>query len=98
MTTVTRLSYSLLAGQISNRATRAVLGLCGLRSASLRAYLETFLNQQPGVEGSFLADPVFEAIFGWKQADPTIGDLSGGLLHPDLVRALRDAHTQGLSE
>ena len=95
---MTRLSYSLLAGQLSNRATRAVLGLRGLRSASLRAYLETFLNQQPGVKGSFLADPVFEAIFGWKQADPTIEDLSGGLLHPDLVRALRDAHTQGLSE
>ncbi len=98
MATATRLSYSVLADQLSNRATRAVLGLRGLRSGALRAHLETGLNRPPGVEGSFLADPVFEAIFGWKQADPTLGDLSGDLLHPDLVRALRDAHTQGLSE
>jgi ATP-dependent helicase YprA (DUF1998 family) len=41
---------------------------------------------------------VFEAIFGWRQAEPTLEDLSCDLLHPDLVRALREAQTVGLSE
>lgn len=95
---MTQLSYSKLANQLTSRATRAVLGLQGLRNQALRAYLATALDHEPGAEGSFLADPVFEAIFGWQQADQTMGDLAGELLHPRLVQALENAHTQGLAE
>jgi DEAD/DEAH box helicase domain-containing protein len=41
---------------------------------------------------------VFEAIFGWRQAGQTLAELAGGLLHRDLVRALGEAQTEGLSE
>ena len=95
---MTQLSYSKLANQLTSRATRAVLGLQGLRNQALRNYLATALDHEPGVEGSFLADPVFEAIFGWRQANQTMGDLAGELLHPDLVNALANAHRQGLAE
>ncbi len=95
---MTRLSYTKLADQLTKRATRAVLGLRGLRNQALRTFLEAALDHAPGAEGSFLADPVFEAIFGWRQADQSLGDLSGNLLHPSLVRALSNAHRQGLAE
>ncbi|MGH8865271.1 MAG: DEAD/DEAH box helicase, partial [Burkholderiales bacterium] len=42
----------------------------------------------PGTGHSFLADPVFEATFGWEPASKTLGQLSGTLLHPDLIHAL----------
>jgi len=37
-----------------------------------------------------LADPVFEATFGWKPSDVTFGGLSGKLLSTDLVSAMRE--------
>jgi len=92
------LSYATLADQLSRRATRAVLGLRGLRNDALRSHLETCLDRQAGSENAFLADPVFEAIFGWQQARPTLGDLAGGLLNQGLVSALQEAHREGLSE
>ena len=81
--------YAALAEQLSRRATRAVVGLRGLRSDALRAYLAARLDQAPGTEGALLADPVFEATFGWQLSTKTLDALSGGLLCDSLVRALR---------
>ena len=39
--------YAALAEQLSRRATRAVVGLRGLRSDALRAYLAARLDQAP---------------------------------------------------
>ncbi len=90
--------YAALAEQLSRRATRAVVGLRGLRSDALRAYLAARLDQAPGTEGALLADPVFEATFGWQLSTKTLDALSGGLLCDSLVRALRKPQRAGLSE
>jgi DEAD/DEAH box helicase domain-containing protein len=82
--------YASLTAQLNRRATRAVLGLLGFRNDALREYLRERFGQDPGIPGAFLADPVFEATFGWRQAAPSLADLSGSLLHPSVVRALAE--------
>jgi Lhr-like helicase len=90
--------FTTLIEQLGRRATRATLGLRGFRNDALREHLRATLDQGAGLPGSFLADPVFEASFGWRQADVTLGGLNGKLLHPDLVQALREPQRQGLSD
>lgn len=88
MSEIERPYFAELGTRLGRRATRAVLGLKSLRSDPLRNYLASRLDKLPGEDGAFLADPVFEATFGWKPADRTIGDLEGAFLHPSLVEAL----------
>ena len=90
--------YNTLVEQLGRRATRAVLGLCGFRNDALREYLRTLFDREAGTPGAFLADPVFEASFGWQPAERTLGGLEGKLLHPSLVHALRDPQRAGLNE
>ncbi|NEV60366.1 DEAD/DEAH box helicase [Thiorhodococcus minor] len=90
--------FTTLIEQLGRRATRATLGLRGFRNDALREHLRSMLGQGAGLPDAFLADPVFEASFGWRQADVTLGGLSGKLLHPDLVKALCEPQRQGLSE
>ncbi|MGZ8217124.1 DEAD/DEAH box helicase [Methylomagnum sp.] len=80
--------YAALATQLNRSASRAALGLLGFRSDPLREHLRGLFESAPGTQHSFLADPVFEAMFGWKPAPQTLGQLSGTLLHPALVDAL----------
>lgn len=86
--TVAKPFYASLAEQLNRRATRAALGLSGFRSDALREHLRGRFGQDAGLPGSFLADPVFEATFGWQAATPSLADLAGGLLHPRVVQAL----------
>lgn len=90
--------YTSLTEQLNRRATRAALGLLGFRSDPLREYLRGLFGQEPGTPGSFLADLVFEATFGWKTADVTLGGLEGKLLHSSLVKALREPQKKGVAE
>ena len=62
--------YTTLIAQLSRRATRAVLGLCGFRNDALREYLRALFDREAGTLGAFIADPVFEAGFGWQPAEP----------------------------
>jgi len=80
--------FASLAEQLNRGATRAALGLLSFRSAPLREHLHTVFQSTPGTGDSFLADPVFEASFGWRLTEDTLGDLSGRFLHPDVVKAL----------
>ena len=81
--------YSSLSEQLVNRATSGVLGLLSFRNQVLREYLRSVLGQAAGIKGSFLADPVFEATFGWASSGQTLAQLqSSGLLHPKLIEAL----------
>lgn len=41
-----------------------------------------------GEQGSFLADPAFEAVYGWKSDDSRMSDLAGKLLSTALVDAM----------
>lgn len=90
--------YSDLTVQLNRRATRASLGLLGFRNDALREYLRDCFNQDAGIPGSFLADPVFEATFGWKPADRSLGDLKDNLLHRDLINALSNPEKKDISE
>ncbi len=80
--------FTSLTDQLNRRASRAVLSQLGFRNDPLRNHLRNQFERMAGSEGSFLADPVFEATFGWAPAETTLGALAGTLLHPDLVRAL----------
>ena len=62
-------SISNLIQDLSTRSGRAILSQLGLRSAALREYLEKLYAQEPGDPGALLADPVLEAVFGWKLAE-----------------------------
>ena len=93
-----RLFYTGLIEQLNRRATRAALGLLSFRNDALREHLRERFSQDAGLPGSFLADPVFKATFGWQQADRNLGQLGENLLHSDLVKALTDPQLKGLSE
>jgi DEAD/DEAH box helicase domain-containing protein len=80
--------FASLAAQLNRGATRAALGLLSFRSDPLREHLREVFQSAPGTGDSFLADPVFEASFGWRLAEDTLGGLSGRLLHPRVVKAL----------
>jgi ATP-dependent helicase YprA (DUF1998 family) len=46
------------------------------------------LNGAYGHDATFVADPAFEAVFGWETAPQTMSKLGGPLLHPRLVSAM----------
>lgn len=77
-----------LIGELIQRSQRASLGLLGLAQPSVRAVLARQLTAAPGTSGSQLADPVFEPTFGWTESTESVDQLTGGLLHPRLVRCL----------
>ncbi len=80
--------FSQLVNALGTRAARAAVSKFGPVSHTLRTHLLERLEQGPGQEGAFLADPVFEATFGWQPHLQTMDQLSGGLLHPELVAAM----------
>ena len=80
--------------RISTCAASSVIARGRLASPALNAALLRRLSSEPGAKDSLLADPVFEASRTWESADCTLDDLSGGLLHPDLVTALDRARTE----
>ena len=90
--------YSDLIQQLNRRSTRASLGLLGFRNNALREYLRSIFEQDAGVNGSFLADPVFEATFGWEQANIDFSGLKNNLLNVDLVQSLTNPQRKGIQE
>ena len=77
-----------LLNRLGNRAAQSVLGILGIKNRPLRAHLEAIFSLPPGVRGSYLGDPVFEATFGWREADKSIQQLAGDLLSETLVMAM----------
>ena len=84
----TQTSFTALTAELSRRAARAVISQLSPVSNPLRAHLSTLLHRGPGETGGFLADPVFEAGFGWQTTDRTMTGLAGHLLHAQLVAAM----------
>ncbi|MCG6399330.1 DEAD/DEAH box helicase [Vibrio fluvialis] len=80
--------FESLVDQLTKRAARATLGQFGLRSKPLREFLWQSFSQSPGKDGAFLADPVFEATFGWKPHTESMRELSGHLLNSSVVKAM----------
>ena len=80
--------FSSLLPELSTRAARSTIGVLGFSNAPLRRHLLDVFAQDYGKPGCFIGDPVFEATFGWKTAEETMSDLSGKLLHPEVVKAM----------
>jgi DEAD/DEAH box helicase domain-containing protein len=82
--------YSTLTHELCVRTARAFVSHLTPVNDGLRAFLAANLEQAAGAKGSFLADPVFEATFNWRYANPpvTMRELAGELLHPKLVAAM----------
>lgn len=80
--------FTPMLDELATRAAFSVVGWLGFANRPLRRRLQELFSQPYGTPGSFLNDPVFEAVYGWKQATPTMGDLAGSLLSPRLVDAM----------
>ncbi|WP_232516471.1 DEAD/DEAH box helicase [Thauera sinica] len=81
--------FSELIPELAVRAARATVSRLGFSSTPLRAHLTALFSAGYGERGCFLGDPVFEATFGWKEANRTLAELArDGLLSAELVQAL----------
>ncbi|MBU2489048.1 MAG: DEAD/DEAH box helicase, partial [Proteobacteria bacterium] len=80
--------FTELTMELSRRAARATISQMGTASAALSRHLRERFERSAGEPGSFLADPVFEAGFGWQEAAPIMADLAGDLLAAELVKAM----------
>jgi superfamily II DNA/RNA helicase len=80
--------FGNIYNQLKTRSTEATLSILGIRNPDLRSHLSSVLRESKGEELNILADPVFEAVFPWEEGESTFAQLSGDLLHQDLVNAL----------
>ena len=80
--------FSALMPELSTRAARATVSKLGFSNPPLRRHLFEVFSRGYGEPGCFLGDPVFEATFGWTQADTTFGALARNLIHPKVIDAL----------
>ena len=80
--------FSALLSELRTRAARSTIGVLGFSNSPLRRFLLELFSNDFGKPGSFVGDPVFEATFGWKLSDTSMSELSGNLLHPDVVKSM----------
>ncbi|MDP4835774.1 MAG: DEAD/DEAH box helicase [Burkholderiales bacterium] len=80
--------FSSLLSELRTRSARATVGTLGFSNQILRRHLLSLLSREYGSVGSLIAEPVFEATFGWKTAEKSMKELSGSLLHPSVVDAM----------
>jgi len=80
--------FSSLVAQAISRAKESSLSILSITNPSLRNHLSEQMSVTAGQGDAFLADPVFEHMFGWEKAEPSMSDLGGNLLSHDLVNAL----------
>ncbi len=90
--------FSNLLPVLAARAKWAAISRFGFVNRPLRRFLSTVFDLPFGQPGSFLADPCFEAAFGWKTADTCMADLSAGLLTAALIDAMDEQPTDDLKE
>ena len=77
-----------IVNRINQRSIEATLSLLGITHSGLRQHLKTIYDQPISTPTSFLADPVFEPLFGWQEDKVTMADLSGDLLQPELIDSM----------
>lgn len=64
--------FSSLTDELAERAARATASQIGPASRGLLRYLQDSLSSPPGSSSSFLAPPVFEALFDWERYPATL--------------------------
>ena len=83
------LSFADVVRDLSQRSSRALSSQLAVRSPELRRFLTDTFEAPAGSDGALLADPVFEATFGWRPARETMAELAeSGTLTPRLVGAM----------
>ncbi|MCZ6803087.1 MAG: DEAD/DEAH box helicase [Proteobacteria bacterium] len=88
MATQDKIQFHQLIKQLNRRSCRAVMGQLGFRNLVLNNALNELFSKHCGQSGSFLADPVFEATFGWEIVSENMEELAGQLLSEQLIDAL----------
>ncbi|MCK5344715.1 MAG: DEAD/DEAH box helicase, partial [Candidatus Heimdallarchaeota archaeon] len=89
--------YKELIQQSISRAKEATLSILGISDSELRHYLSDSMVDELGAEGCFLAPPVFEHTFGWKQSDISLSEMEGDLLSPQMIKTLDEAKSYHFS-
>lgn len=89
--------FTKLLPEIRNSAARSSISKLGFSNPVLNSHLLDIFGKGFGEEGSFIADPVFEATFGWQQASTSLHQLSGNLLNETVVSALDRAKEYNFS-
>ena len=80
--------FSEMVSVLANRANMGAMSWLGFANTPLRRHLMDVFSRAYGDTGSFIADPTFEAVFGWAPSDETMQDLAGSLLSQKLVNAM----------
>lgn len=80
--------FSEMIPTLAGRAATSTVSWLAFRNSALRQHLLKSLNGAYGHDATFVADPAFEAVFGWETAPQTMSKLGGPLLHPRLVSAM----------
>lgn len=80
--------FSDMLTALSNRANYGTVSWLGFSNVPLRRHLMDVFSRPFGDTGSFLADPTFEAVFGWTPSTTRMSELSGNLLSASLVDAM----------
>lgn len=80
--------FSDMLTALSNRANYSTVSWLGFSNVPLRRHLMDVFSRPFGDSGSFLADPTFEAVFGWTPSTTRMSELSGNLLSASLVDAM----------
>ncbi|WP_224961260.1 DEAD/DEAH box helicase [Geomonas subterranea] len=80
--------FADLLGRLAERSKLATISQMGCVNIPLRRHLAEMFSRPFGNDGSFLADPTFEAVYGWKAADQKMTQLAGQLLAAELVQAM----------
>ncbi|PPC78572.1 DEAD/DEAH box helicase [Pokkaliibacter plantistimulans] len=84
--------FRSLIEQSLERTREATLGVLSINHPGLRRHLSESMVNTLGAEGCFLASPVFEHTFGWREAELRLQDLpSEGLLSNSLLDTLASA-------
>lgn len=77
-----------IVNRINKRSSEATLSMLGITQPELRKYLKGVYEQPLSFSTRFLADPVFEPLFGWQEDKITMAELAGNLLQHELVEAM----------
>lgn len=80
--------YTDLLPALASRASNGTLSTFGFSNVPLRSHLNDVFSRPLGNNGSFIGDPTFEAVFGWKTGNIKIKDLSDSLLTQELIEAM----------
>ena len=80
--------FSEMMDALATRASNGTISWLGFANVALRRHLFEIFSRPYGVPGSFVSDPTFEAVFGWKAAHQRMSDLADVVLSPLLVKAM----------